>query len=61
MEKAGIDCFMMTKKLRDKIEAKVQDGDSSGILKLIDREHETIFREIKKSQRDEVDKWRNEG
>lgn len=60
MEKIGIELLMMTKKLRDKIEAKVQDNDSPGILKLIDREIETILREVKKAQKDDLEKWRKE-
>jgi hypothetical protein len=61
MEKIGIEILMMTKKLRDKIEVKVQDNDAAGILKLIDREHETILREVKKAQVDDLEKWRRDG
>lgn len=60
MEKINVELLMMTKKLKSKIEARMKEHDLSGILRLIDREHETIIRETKKNQAEDAEKWRAE-
>lgn len=60
MEKANVDFLRMAKKNEALIDNFVKDGNTRGVLDLIEQEATCILMEIKKSQKDSLEKWERE-
>lgn len=57
MEKVSIDMLRMTKKLENRIKAFVEEGDSKGLTKLIDKEVSLVLATVKKNQKEDLKRW----
>ena len=60
MEKINIELLALNKKIRPIIENLVKDGDYTGVSKRYQRELESILRNVKASQKSDLEKWENE-
>ena len=61
MEKACIDFLRLGTKNEARIQNLVREGKTKEIIKLWQNETTAIIREIKKSQKESLDKWEEEG
>ncbi len=57
MEKCNLDFLAMCKKLKPRIDAKVKERDTAGVIKLLNKEIKSILMTIKKNQKKDVKEW----
>lgn len=60
LEKMNIQLLSAPKKLEPVIDNLVKDGNTKGILKRLIREFENMIKEVKRAQKDDIEKWAEE-